>query len=90
MDLVMFPFFGNKTLRSSSIPQICLMRCIRINWRRETRRREEGLVIIIVIIDIVIEIDVYLQLIVNSITLSLQLPKHHHWSSSTLNPQFVA
>ena len=41
MDFVMFPFFGNKTLRLSSIPQICLMRCIRINWRRETRRREE-------------------------------------------------
>ena len=45
-------FWGNKTLRSSSIPQICLMRCIRINWRRETRRREEGLIVVVIGIDV--------------------------------------
>jgi hypothetical protein len=28
------------------------MRCIRIYWRRETRRREEGLIVVVIEIDV--------------------------------------
>ena len=77
-------FLGTKPSGRAQFPKFVLMRCVRINWRRETRRREEGLVVVL------IEIDVDLQLIVTSIAFSLHPPKHHCCLSSTLDRQFVA
>jgi hypothetical protein len=41
MDLGMFPFLGEQ-----QNPQV------ELNWRRETRRREEGLIIVVIKIDV--------------------------------------
>ena len=75
--------FGNKTLRSSSIPQFCFdaLRQNQLEKGNKEKRRKPG---------VVIEIDVNIQLIVKSIAFSLHPPKHRCCSSSTLDRQFVA
>jgi hypothetical protein len=78
------PILGTKPSGRAQSPKFASTRCVRINWRRETRRREEGLVVVL------IDIDADLQLMVKSIAFSLHPPKHRCCSSSTLDQQFVA